>query len=528
MKKLFNLFSLFSIIMIVASCSDNMPEPEPDPSPDPVIKLTTDATLGKILTDENGMTLYFFTRDAGNNSVCQGGCLDAWPVFYIENLKLEGELEVNDFSEITRSDGEKQTTYKGWPLYYFASDTGPGTTLGEGVNNVWFVAKPDYSLMLVDAQLIGHDNKLYNANYEEGEEVVQYLVDDRGRTLYGFIIDRNNINNFTNADFSNDPVWPIYSNDLGAIPSTLDQNLVAEIDVHGRKQLTYNGWPLYYFGQDNMERGINKGISFPRPGVWPVITPDMPALADPETVLLANNETYGNILTDGEGRVLYFFTRDFESSSVCTGNCKATWPVFYEENLALSNGLLADDFGEITREDGDKQTTYKGWPLYYYIGDINPGETNGEAVGNIWFVAKPDYSVMLVNAQLIGHDGVEYKSDYTPGQENVQYMVDQNGVTLYGFINDTFDKNNFTRADFSNDPVWPIFEIEKMKFPSTLDPSLFNVIEVHGRKQLTYKGWPLYYFGQDADVKGSNKGISFPAPGVWPIVTPEIANAPAE
>jgi predicted lipoprotein with Yx(FWY)xxD motif len=61
--------------------------------------------------------------------------------------------------------------------------------------------------------------------------------------------------------------------------------------------------------------------------------------------------------------------------------------------------------------------------------------------------------------------------------------------------------------------------------PSTLDKSLFSSIDVFGKKQLTYKGWPLYYFQQDAGIRGANKGISFPAPAVWPVPTKNMAAA---
>jgi predicted lipoprotein with Yx(FWY)xxD motif len=47
------------------------------------------------------------------------------------------------------------------------------------------------------------------------------------------------------------------------------------------------------------------------------------------------------------------------------------------------------DFGAITREDGKRQTTYKGWPLYYYAGDKAPGDVLGQGLGNVWFVANP-------------------------------------------------------------------------------------------------------------------------------------------
>ena len=58
-----------------------------------------------------------------------------------------------------------------------------------------------------------------------------------------------------------------------ALMSGLVITAVGSIEVFGRVQLTYNGWPLYYFGQDGQTRGFNKGISFPTPGVWPVPGP---------------------------------------------------------------------------------------------------------------------------------------------------------------------------------------------------------------------------------------------------------------
>ena len=83
------------------------------------------------------------------------------------------------------------------------------------------------------------------------------------------------------------------------------------------------------------------------------------------------------------------------------------------------------DFGVIEHPEGGMQSTYKGWPLYYWVNDLNPGETKGEAVGNVWFVAKPDYSIMLMDGLLIGKDGVTYNSMYEPGEEMVQYFVDE-------------------------------------------------------------------------------------------------------
>ena len=246
------------------------------------------------------------------------------------------------------------------------------------------------------------------------------------------------------------------------------------------------------------------------------------------TVKLVNNSVHGKILTDSEGKSLYFFSKDSNGESACLDGCIAVWPIFNPDKLTLGEGLDALDFGEITRADGKKQTTYKGWPLYYFANDNVVGDTKGDGITDNWYIAKPDYSLMYVQAQLVGKaDGgdVNFKSDYTPGDELTFYISDSEGNTLYTFKNDRKDKNNFTAADFSNNGVWPIFHIDIDRLPSILDPNDFGTIDIFGNAQLTYRGSPLYYFGQDS-ARGDNFGISFPAPGVWPIANTDNQIAP--
>lgn len=266
-----------------------------------------------------------------------------------------------------------------------------------------------------------------------------------------------------------------------------------------------------------------------------------PAPEVKKAVSLATSATLGSYLVDKDGRSLYFFSTDANGQSSCTGGCEVVWPVFYVDNLTadkLGTGLTLSDFGTITTPSAKKQLTYKGWPLYYYspssgddgYGNVTntpeaAGKTSGDGIGGIWFIAKPDYSVMIVRSQLVGHDGKNYKSDYTVGDGATTYFTDGKGLTLYAFKNDNFKKNNFTKEDFSNNSVWPIYETDKIVVPSVLDKSKFSVITVFGKSQLVYNGWPLYYFGQDASVRGANKGISFPAPGVWPVPVKDIPAA---
>ena len=124
-----------------------------------------------------------------------------------------------------------------------------------------------------------------------------------------------------------------------------------------------------------------------------------PPSGDSDMVRLVNNGTFGSILTDADGRTLYFFSLDSKGESNCTEDCLSAWPVFHVTGPTLDEGLDSSDFGTITRADGAMQTTYKGWPLYYYASDSAEGDVNGDGISEIWYVAKPDYSVMKVRAQ---------------------------------------------------------------------------------------------------------------------------------
>jgi len=257
----------------------------------------------------------------------------------------------------------------------------------------------------------------------------------------------------------------------------------------------------------------------------PVTTPPVttPAVA----FQLKTDSHFGSVITDGNGNTLYFFSLDADGKSACTAGCLAVWPVSYSANTTLGAGLTASDFSSLTRTDGTKQSTYKGWPLYTYAGDAAAGALNGDGIQGVWFVAKPDYTVMCAVTQLVGNDGVSYNSTFKAGAGATLYMTDDHGVTLYSFSFDKSGKNNYTLSDFSNDAVWPIVQISAIQnVPSILDKSAFSSITVFAKPQLTYKGWPVYRFGPDAGTRGSTKGVSVPTPGVWPVMDQASAAAP--
>lgn len=240
---------------------------------------------------------------------------------------------------------------------------------------------------------------------------------------------------------------------------------------------------------------------------------------------LASNAKFGAVITDNTGKTLYFFAMDANGTSGCTGGCEVIWPVYYSAELSDNAGINAADVGVITRADGKKQNTYKGWPLYYYKNDVAAGDINGDGVGGTWFVGKTDYSIMLVNNQLVGENTKQYTETLAEGPGITQYFTDGNGRTLYAFAPDKSNKNTYTNADFSNNGLWPLYESDVKSLPSVIKAEFVGQITVFGRKQLTYKGWPLYYFGQDTK-RGDNKGVSYPVPGIWPVVKLSTTAAP--
>lgn len=101
-----------------------------------------DTALGSILVDGRGMTLYMYTKDSANISVCEGQCLVNWPPL-LGRPTAGGGVDDSKLGSFTRADGRAQATYNGWPLYYWIRDTKPGDTTGQDVQGVWYVLGRD-------------------------------------------------------------------------------------------------------------------------------------------------------------------------------------------------------------------------------------------------------------------------------------------------------------------------------------------------------------------------------------------------
>lgn len=102
---------------------------------------------------------------------------------------------------------------------------------------------------------------------------------------------------------------------------------------------------------------------------------------------------YGRILLDGKGFALYAFTRDGRGRSQCTGACARAWPPYIVRGpVRAAAGVAAKQLGVTKRADGRKQVTFDGRPLYYYVGDRQPGQVlcqNVDEFGGLWLVVRP-------------------------------------------------------------------------------------------------------------------------------------------
>jgi predicted lipoprotein with Yx(FWY)xxD motif len=101
---------------------------------------------GAFLTSSSGRAIYLFMADSKNKSACSGACAAAWPpVTTTGQPTASGGVNTSDLGTITRSDGTKQVTYDGHPLYYYAGDTGAGTDNGQGIDGFgakWWLVAP--------------------------------------------------------------------------------------------------------------------------------------------------------------------------------------------------------------------------------------------------------------------------------------------------------------------------------------------------------------------------------------------------
>lgn len=200
----------------------------------PQIGLGGNDALGDFLVGESGYTLYIFTNDEPGTSNCTGGCAAAWPPLLVESadsLRLQPGL-VGDFTVIEREDGSLQAALNDQPLYFWQEDAQPGDATGEGVGDVWFVAKlPTLAVV-------------------ESDDFGQILTGANGMTLYTFSNDEAGSSVCVGGCAAAWPPLTVAADEAIVAPEELAGELATIEREDGSLQVSYNGAPLYYWVLD--------------------------------------------------------------------------------------------------------------------------------------------------------------------------------------------------------------------------------------------------------------------------------------
>jgi predicted lipoprotein with Yx(FWY)xxD motif len=233
----------------------------------------------------------------------------------------------------------------------------------------------------------------------------------------------------------------------------------------------------------------------------------VPAFAVTQTTIVqvAQTANLGSILTGPNGMTLYVFAKDTWGVSNCYDKCAVNWPplLLKAGEMPLAPIGLQGRLGTVTRTDGTIQVTYNDWPLYYWSKDKAPGDTTGQNVGKVWFVANPDAPT------------VKLSEDRTLGR----FFTDANDMTLYVFTKDTPGVSNCYDKCATNWPPLLLKAGEQLVAPQGLGGKLGTTTRKDGSLQVTFNGAPLYHWFKDR-VPGDTTGHL--VGGVWFAVEPGL------
>ena len=336
--------------------------------------------------DKDGFSLYVFDNDTMGVSNCVEACLDTWPAF----VPSDEDVEIGEFTIITRDDGIKQWAYQGMPIYFFKNDLVRGDINGDGVKDIWHLVLPISTVLKEKINTLGAtltiDGEVHTLMRDpETNEFVAKMVNKADFSLYTFDNDTAGVSNCEGDCLATWPPLIADKTDDASAPFSIITR------SNGSKQWALNDMPLYFFTPDETADDI-KGENVK--SIWHVARPAPVKVDDHATegqLLVAHGDvldSVGQTSDQLKGLTLYTFDSDIVDSgeSVCFDGCAATWPPLY----ATSADQAFGEYTIISRAENNTTTfqwTYKGLPLYFYIGDSAVGDTNGDYT--TWTIARP-------------------------------------------------------------------------------------------------------------------------------------------
>ena len=212
-----------------------------------------------------------------------------------------------------------------------------------------------------------------------------YLAGPDGKTLYVFTRDTPGKTNCSGQCLA---AWPPLLQKEGqqVKADAVAKGRFAAIDTPSGKQVTYNDAPLYYYAADTAPSETKGHLVG---NVWFVARPDTASTF----VIGVRDDGMPKTpyLVGPTGMTLYLFANDTPGTSNCSGQCITNWPALTvpEGMQPTAGGKATGELGVFVRDDGKRQVTYKGLPVYYWQADKKPGDTTGDGVGNVWKLATP-------------------------------------------------------------------------------------------------------------------------------------------
>jgi predicted lipoprotein with Yx(FWY)xxD motif len=228
--------------------------------------LKTETTAaGMILANSHGLTLYYYSADkrGSGTSACTGGCATAWPPLAAPVKAPAGVRLPGPLGMITRPGGVRQVTINGFPIYLYAGDKAPGQDTGNGVQGSWHVIKI-HATASASTSATGRAKALKVTRTQAGT----VLASSRGLTLYYYSADKPHSGKSACTGVCA-TAWPPLAAPVKApAGARLPGRLGVITRPNGVKQVTLNGYPLYFYAGDKAP-GQAKGNGVG--GSWHVI-----------------------------------------------------------------------------------------------------------------------------------------------------------------------------------------------------------------------------------------------------------------